>query len=148
MYKPTGNPVGRPLSYTREKSDAILALIQTGKWSVADAAIACGIKPSTFFAWVLADHDGIYDRYAHAEQLRMLILRDQILPILDDGHNDWQEGKFGPRVNPEVVKRSVERAKYRQYLTETHLPARLGGKAGVSAGGAVQVVLDNADTQI
>lgn len=151
-YKPTGNPTGRPALYTPEKVELILEPYSTGVANIRDSAINAGVKPSTFFGWVLDDVEGLADRYARARQLRALALADEVLDILDDSRNDYievksQRGSF-VKLNSENIRRSELRAKYRQDLETRNLPVKLGGASDATISGNINVVIDGADAEI
>lgn len=148
-YQSTGNPLGRPLLYSREKTDAILERYASGETNIKGAAILAGIKPSTFFNWLYDDVDGLRDRYTRAQGIRALMLRDEVLEILDDSRNDYVEkhtrnGTF-VQLDRENIKRSELRAKYRQELGAKALPGNLGGLSDVRGGGEIHIHIDAAD---
>jgi transposase len=61
----TDSPPVHPPGYTRGRADDVLALIAQGH-SLADAALECGLRASTFEAWLANDVDDLADRYEQA----------------------------------------------------------------------------------
>lgn len=119
---------GRPSRYLPAFADAVLEHVANGG-TVKEKCRELEVAPSTFFGWVVANVDGLADRYAHAQRLHILALRDETMEIADNGTNDWierqnRDGLAYEVVNHEHVKRSEIRIKQRNYIIEsirTHL---------------------------
>src|SRR5262245_36300272 len=114
---PPKDLIGRPSTYTREKADAVLALIIDADQprSLRDACKEVGLKAGTFCGWVVEDHDGLAERYKRAQQVRANILADEIIAISDDGSLDYvatEDG--GERVDHEHIQRSKLRVDTRK----------------------------------
>jgi hypothetical protein len=78
----TGNPTGRPTTYTLELADAVLELIMEGS-DVAEACRKAGVRPQTFRGW-MDTIGGLYDRYERAQIIRGLMWEDSLLELVDD----------------------------------------------------------------
>ena len=59
----------------------------------------------TVRSWQVKRED-VREAIAAAREAGEEVIASDCLAIADDGHNDWQEGKYGPMPNGEVVQRS------------------------------------------
>ena len=72
------------------------------------------------------------NQYAHARQMQMELMADDILTIADDGHNDWMQKFYRDDSvwveNGEVTRRSQLRVDTRKWLMSKILPKKYGDK--------------------
>ena len=137
---PTGNPVGRPSTYTPELADLICEQIVEGK-SLSMICRPNGMpKLSTIFGW-FRKHPDFAENYARAVDQRVETFAEQIVEIADDGTNDWVEvlDKDGAvshyQVNGEAVQRSRLRVDARKWIAAQMKPKKYGAAAQANATG-------------
>lgn len=90
----------------------------------------------TVYEWVLADRDGFADKYAHARNVGLDRMADEILDISDDGKNDWMRDNDpenpGYKANGEHQARSRLRVDTRKWYLSKLAPKRYGDKLELS----------------
>ncbi|TDR90256.1 terminase small subunit protein [Enterovirga rhinocerotis] len=128
----TKHPGGRPSGYSPERVEPFLNLIAEAK-STVEAAKAIGVEPRTIFRW-LETHDEFRQQYARAKEAAADHLVEEVLAIVDDGRNDFIEGKGGPIFNAEAVARSRLRFEARKWLAGKLRPKKYGEKLDVDHG--------------
>jgi hypothetical protein len=119
---------GRPPDpVPQEKADEIVAWIAEGKtlreWCRIDGNPSFG----TVYNWKNKDAE-FAERIARARESGEEAIFEECMEIMDDGHNDWEETKFGPRINPEVVQRSKLRVWGRIELLKRWNPKKYGDR--------------------
>ncbi|MCL4715483.1 MAG: hypothetical protein KJZ75_11280 [Hyphomonadaceae bacterium] len=140
--------IGRPLTYTREKADAVLALMIDGQNPLAmkEACRALDIASGTFCGWVVEDIDGLADRYARAQKIRGQILADEIVAIADDASQDVTVGEDGKaRVDHDHIQRSKLRVDTRKWVLAKVLPKIYGDKIQHTGDGGGPVAVAQVD---
>jgi hypothetical protein len=83
--------------------------------------------------WVRDDRDGFSDRYAHAREIQLDGIADEMLDLVDDSRNDWieRETKNGDTIevfNREHVDRTRLRVDTRKWLLTKLKPQKFGDK--------------------
>ena len=120
------------LKLTDEVREDILRRLAEGE----SLRSACKVHDVSHVAWVkavAADADLAY-QYAHAKEVGLDAMAEEILEISDDGTNDWMErtGKAGEvvgyQVNGEHVQRSKLRVDSRKWLLSKMAPKKYGDK--------------------
>lgn len=91
---------------------------------------------STVRGWVNDDVHGFSAQYAHARNMGMDALADEILDIADDGRNDVVKemnsaGEIVERVNFDHINRSKLRVDARKWLMSKIAPKKYGDKIEV-----------------
>ena len=86
---------------------------------------------STVRKWVVANVEGLAQRYAHARQLQLDAWADEMREIADDGTNDWmtvtrRDGREEEVENREVVNRSRLRVDTLKWLMSKLHPSQYG----------------------
>lgn len=137
---------GRPTTYSREAADFVCREIQQGRSLRAACRQRDELKPSTVLNWVSDDRDGFSERYAHACQVRLHVLAEDLLEISDDGRNDtWVDEDGKEHTNYDVIQRSKLRVDTRKWLLSKLKPEKYGRRqklehSGEIEGGGVMVV--------
>lgn len=146
--EPPKDFIGRPLTYTREKADAVLThmIIGENPVSMREACKLEGIASGTFCGWVVEDFDGLAERYARAQQIRAQILADEIIAISDDGSNDTYKDEEGRvRTDNDVLQRSRLRVDTRKWVLAKALPKIYGDKVQLTGDGGGPVKVESRD---
>ena len=120
--------IGRPVEpVPAAKADAVIAWIAEGKTLREFCRQPGNPSYSAVYDWLEKD-SSFKTRFARAREIGEDVIAEECLAIMDDGHNDWQETEFGPRVNPEVVQRSKLRVWGRLELLKRWNPKKWGDK--------------------
>lgn len=125
--------MARPSEYTLEIAEAICAEMCAGKTVKAICAAEEMPSMSTVYRW-LADptKKEFWDLFAHAREVRMHRMADELEEIADDGSNDWMKNKFGDDVlNTDHVQRSRLRVDTKKWLLGKLAPRTFGDKLAV-----------------
>lgn len=136
-------PVGGQTVYTQQKADFVLRELAEGqslrRICIMEEALAFEppLKPSTVRQWVYDDVDGFAARYAHARDLGIEAMADEMFDIADDGRNDYMtitKGDYEYNVeDKEVTNRSKLRVDTRKWYLSKLAPKRYGDKIEVDA---------------
>jgi hypothetical protein len=136
-------PVGGQTVYTPEKADFVLRELAEGhslrRICETDEAKAFEppVRPSTVRQWVYDDVEGFAARYAHARDLGIEAMADEMFDIADDGTNDYMtitKGDYEYNVeDKEVTNRSKLRVDTRKWYLSKLAPKRYGDKVEVDA---------------
>ena len=71
-----------PAHFDRKKADAILERLTDGQ-SLRAACLAEGVERSKFHRWIINDIDGLANQYAHARDIGLDQMADELLEISD-----------------------------------------------------------------
>ena len=120
------------LKLTDEVRETVLRGLAEGK-SLRTACAELGIS---HWMWnrALSAEPELAHQYAHAKEVGLDAMAEEILEISDDGTNDWMErtGKAGEvvgyQVNGEHVQRSKLRVDSRKWLLSKMAPKKYGDK--------------------
>lgn len=140
MTEPTGNPEGRPTTFTKDLADEICARLAEGK-SMRTVLKADNMPAmSTVFKW-LRENNEFSEQYARAKEESADALVDEMLEIADDGSNDLMTIEKGDTSyemeNKEVTNRSKLRVETRKWIASKLKPKRYGDKLDLTSGGRV-----------
>ena len=97
---------------------------------------------TTVLDWLAKEKD-FSTQYAHAKEVQMDLMAEEILDIADDGTNDWMEKKddedncIGWRENGEAVQRSKLRVDTRKWLMSKLAPKKYGEKQEIKHSGSI-----------
>lgn len=151
-------PQGGQTVFTQEKAAFLLEHLAEGKSlrriCEMEEALAFDppLKPSTVRQWVYDDVEGFAAQYAHARDLGLEAMADEIFDIADDGSNDLMtitKGDFSYDIeNKEVTNRSKLRVEARKWYLSKLAPKRYGDKiehTGPEGGAIVVRVIDDID---
>lgn len=130
---------GRPIeAVPQDIANELVAWIGEGK-TLREYCRQAG-KPAyvTVYAWQKKD-EAFAERIACARESGEDQIAQECLEIADDGSNDWQEGRFGPQVNAEVVNRSKLRIDTRLKLLAKWNPKKYGDKVQTEHSGEVGI---------
>lgn len=127
---------GRPSSFSAEIANTICAKIGEGL-SLREIGSLPGM-PSRYAVnrW-LQENEDFRNQYAHARELQVQHMADEILEIANDGRNDWmirQDEKTGKESlvpNYDNVQRSRLRVDTYKWLLSKLAPKRFGDKLEV-----------------
>lgn len=147
---------GRPTDYSEETVSIICERIAGGESlrTICDDDALPAM--STIFKW-LSKYTEFSEQYARAREVQADALFEDILPIADDGRNDWMEkhdaegGNTGWRENGEALRRSQLRIDARKWMAGKLKPKKYGDKTmhtGADGESAVQVVIAGTDTAL
>ncbi len=131
----TGNPVGRPSSFSQEVADKICELMETGlslkEILEQDAALP---SRSAIAKWLWSgEHPEFTQRYEKATEHRAARMFDEIKQIADDGRNDFMVNKLGDKVTySEAINRSRLRIDTRKWILARMYPHKYGDHVAVS----------------
>jgi hypothetical protein len=113
----------------------ILAFISHGQ-SLRKACEAMNVKAPTFLLWV-SQNPNLAEQYAHAREIGLEVMAEEILEIADDGSMDVtvdpQTGKVS--VDHEAVQRARLRVDTRKWLLSKLHAKKYGDKLDVTTGG-------------
>jgi hypothetical protein len=130
--KATKTERGRPTLYTRELADEICQRIAEGETLTGICSGPDMPSKAAVLLWVRDNRDGFSDRYAHARDLQLEGIADEMLDLADDARNDWMERQSGEGtitvVDHEHVARTKLRLETRKWLLVKLKPQRYGDK--------------------
>lgn len=129
---------GRPTKYDPDVAEYVCQEIATGR-SLKSVCREEGVPGhSTVLNWVSDDRDGFSDRYAHACQIRLHVLSEELLEISDDGRNDTYLDEEGQEhTNYDVIQRSKLRVDTRKWLLSKLKPDKYGRRQKVEHSGEI-----------
>ena len=134
-YQPTGNPVGRPSSYSPGLAERICQRIASGE-NVKDICRDDDMPAvSTVTLWVVSDREGFSALYRRAREAWAYVRADELLDIADDSSGDTIETESGQRINSEFVQRSRLKVETRRWLMSKFAPSVFGDKQTVESTG-------------
>jgi hypothetical protein len=128
--------VGRPSTYSEETADAICVELMAGRSLVEICEQDDMPAERTVYVWLLK-HPEFVRKYAHAREMQAERGIDEIIPIADDGRNDWMErvnsdGTFiGWMENGEAMRRSQIRIDARKWKASKLRPKVYGDKLAI-----------------
>lgn len=127
---------GRPTKYDADVAEHICQEIAKGR-SLKSVCREEGVPGhSTVLNWVSDDRDGFSDRYAHACQIRLHVLSEELLEISDDGRNDTYVDEEGrEHTDYDVIQRSKLRVDTRKWLLSKLKPEKYGKRQRVEHSG-------------
>lgn len=131
---------GRPSLYTRELSDRILGLLETGR-SLRSICAEDWARPiGTVLGWIADNEDGIAERYAHARDRCVMAWAEETIEIADDARNDFMLRENGDvALDREHIQRSVARISARQWMAARLLPKVFGDKSTLDLNAKIDV---------
>lgn len=116
---------GRPTTYDPELADFVCREIQKGRSLRAACRQKGELNAGTVLNWVADDRDGFSERYAHACEIRLHVLSEDLLEISDDGRNDtWVDEDGHEHVDYDVIQRSKLRVNTRKWLLSRLKPEK------------------------
>ena len=128
--------------FTSELAERVCSEVATGK-SLRQVCRELDIGESTVRKWVILDTQGFSAQYAHARELQIEAMADELLEISDDGTNDWmtiRRGGVDVEVpNNEVLQRSRLRVDTRKWLMSKVVPKKYADKTLTELSGEVGV---------
>jgi hypothetical protein len=139
--------VGRPSEYTKEKGDLICSRLSDGESLRSICRDENMPNIGTVLRWVSSkDNDEFRTQYAHAREIGLEHMAEEILEICDDGSNDFMEKATGSGLvvvaDHEHIQRSKLRVDTRKWVLSKLLPKKYGEKASMELtgadGGAIQ----------
>jgi hypothetical protein len=131
---------GRPSTYTAEKAAEILERLASGQTLRSICRDEHMPPSSTVRWWVVDDVENFAARYAHAREMGMDELGDEIVEISDETSNDTVTDADGNyRANTEWISRSKLRVDSRKFLMSKIAPKRYGDKLDVAVSGEVSI---------
>lgn len=147
---------GRPTDYNEETTAIICERIASGESlrTICDDDDLPAM--STIFKW-LSKHQEFTEQYTRAREAQADALFEDILPIADDGRNDWMEKKnsdgenIGWMENGEALRRSQLRIDARKWMAGKLRPKKYGDKTihtGSDGESPVQVVIAGTDANL
>src|SRR6185503_2410404 len=119
------------MAYSREIADQILSQMAEGM-TLREICKQPGMPSApTVRRWVVADLDGIAERYVRARDAQANHWADEILEIANDGSNDWMQlqterGNVKTVLDREHVQRSALRIDARKWLLAKLHPQLFG----------------------
>ena len=124
---------GRPTLYSREIADEICRRISDGETLTRICSGPDMPSKAAVLLWVRDDRGGFADRYAHARELQLDGIADEILDIVDDSRNDFiaresQSGDVQLVFDREHVDRTRLRVDARKWLLTKLKPQKFGDK--------------------
>lgn len=136
------------MAYTQEKKDEcfdyIIAEIESGK-SLISALQTNGMpSTSTFYIWLeqkddqgnlTVDAEEKSKRYAHACEVRELLMLDEILEIADKQGEDVIHTDIGDIINHNVINRNRLQIDARKWALSKMNPKKYGDKIDHTSGG-------------
>lgn len=132
--------MGRPPSYTPELAIAICERLANGESLKAICSSDDMPHRATVHRWIIDNVDGFSDRYAHARDVGLDTMADELLDISDDGRNDWMEKNDpdnpGYVFNGEHSSRSKLRVDARKWYLSKLAPKKYGEKSSMELTGA------------
>lgn len=140
--------VGRPSTYSEEAADAICVELMAGRSLVEICEQEDMPAERTVYVWLLK-HPEFVRKYAHAREMQAERGIDEIIPIADDGRNDWMEQHnaegqtIGWKENGEAIRRSQIRIDARKWKASKLRPKVYGDKVqlGGDSDNPVQAVI-------
>lgn len=140
--------IGRPSEYTKEKGDLICSRLSDGESLRSICRDENMPAVGTVLRWVSSkDNEEFRMQYAHAREIGLEHMAEEILEICDDGTNDWMEkvtksGEVMVVGDHEHIQRSKLRVDTRRWILSKLLPKKYGEKASMELtgadGGAIQ----------
>lgn len=126
---------GRPTTYTKETGDKICALMKTGKTLRAICRDEDDLPdPAVIRGWAARDESGFYSQYAHARDIGLDTMSEELLEISDDERGDLSDDGKWSHANVQRARLRVDTRKW--YLSKL-APKRYGEKLDVQHGGKV-----------
>lgn len=131
--------VGRPNeTYTPEAAKTICDRVGAG-WSVRQACYDMPFDRVTVYRWARTIPE-FRTAFAHARELNLDGMADDMVSIADDGTNDWYlfesaSGKQFVKLNDEAVRRSQLRLEARYRILGAMRAAQWGKRLDVTSGG-------------
>ena len=127
---------GRPSTYSEEIADAICVELMAGRSLVEICDQDDMPAERTVYMWLLK-HPDFVQKYARAREMQSERGIDEIIPIADDGRNDWMEQRnaegqiIGWKENGEALRRSQIRIDARKWKASKLRPKVYGDKLAV-----------------
>ena len=145
--------VGRPTAYTEEIASEILNRLADGEALRVICRDTGMPDERTVRRWGHDERHPFSPRYAHAREIGLWSMADELLEIADDSRNDWMERitKSGDSimvVNEEAIARARLRVATRQWTLAKMLPAfgdRLSAELSGPDGAPLVEVYDKRD---
>lgn len=138
---------GRPTKYTQEIANTICAGIAMGMslrrvlgyGPHGEAPIDSDLPGmTTVWEWLRTNED-FQKQYTRAKAESADALVDEMLDIVDDGHNDWMEANYGGNevwiTNGEALQRSRLRFEARKWMAAKLKPKAYGDKLDLTSDG-------------
>lgn len=138
--------MGRPSDFTQEMADAICERIADGESLRTICDDERMPNKATVFRWLADPTRALFrDQYASAREAQADSLVDDMLPIADDGRNDWMEKQnadgqnIGWQENGEAMRRSQLRLETRKWIAARMQPKKYGEKLDLNHGGKIEM---------
>ena len=136
--------MGRPSDYSPEKADAICFRLANGESLRSICRSEEMPDMSTVLRWLgRKDLDHFRLQYAHAKEVGLEMMADEILEIADETAFDTIATKDGFKADNEWIQRSKLRVDTRKWVLSKLLPKKYGEKITTELtgadGGAVQI---------
>lgn len=137
---------GRPSEYNEETAKAVCMRISEGeslRMVCRDDAMP---DKSTILRW-LGRYEQFRAQYAHAKELGIEAIAEELFEIADDGTNDWMEltdsedNVYGYKANGEHIQRSKLRIDTRKWYLSKILPKKYGDKLELNSIGLPMVIV-------
>ena len=134
--------MGRPTIYSIKLVNEICERIAHGESLKSLCALPEFPAMSTVFEWLAnPDYADFAEKYTRAREAFADGLVDDLLPIADDGSNDWMEKNFAGQTswveNGEATRRSVLRVDARKWIASKLQPKKYGDKLDLNHSGNV-----------
>jgi hypothetical protein len=134
--------MARPSDYTEDTAQAICMRIAEGeslRMVCRDEAMP---DKSTVLRW-LGRHEKFRAQYAHAKEIGIEAIAEELFEIADDGSNDWMEltdsedNVYGYKANGEHIQRSKLRIDTRKWYLSKIVPKKYGDKVQTEHSGSI-----------
>lgn len=142
---------GKNSSYTPEIAAEICDRLAAGESLRAICKDHHMPAESSVRHWAITDVNGFAAQYAHARDIGLDAIADELIEISDDGSNDWMDSNDpenpGYRFNGEAAARSRLRLDARKWYLSKLAPKRYGEKTSMELTGADGGPVQLSDTE-
>ena len=120
---------GRPSSFSQQTADLICARLADGESLRSICRDDSMPHVSTVLRWVASkDHQEFREQYAHAREVGLEQMADEILEIADETAFDTIATKDGFKADNEWIQRSKLRVDARKWILSKQLPKKYGDR--------------------
>ena len=120
---------GRPSSFSQHTADLICARLADGESLRSICRDDSMPHVSTVLRWVASkDHQEFREQYAHAREVGLEQMADEILEIADETAFDTIATKDGYKADNEWIQRSKLRVDARKWILSKQLPKKYGDR--------------------
>ncbi|CAB5162219.1 hypothetical protein UFOVP151_11 [uncultured Caudovirales phage] len=139
---------GRPSSYNPELGAAICERLAAGESLRSVLRDPDMPSMSMVFRWLADDrYEKFRDQYAHAKEVGIEHMAQEILEISDDTSQDTLETEHGSKANNEWIQRSKLRVDTRKWLLSKLAPKKYGERTSMELTGANGGPVEISDTE-